>query len=99
MGVWKQYVQHDFVKQLGQGTLSRERFIHFLKCATTVIVPAGLLLLTPVLIGRIISTSNITPVQTGMAVSASKAQPDSVLSAEICGFYSQSPDRQIFYVC
>jgi len=29
--VWKQYVQHDFVKQLGQGTLSRERFIHFLK--------------------------------------------------------------------
>jgi hydroxymethylpyrimidine/phosphomethylpyrimidine kinase len=32
--VWKQYVQHDFVKQLGQGTLSRERFIHFLKCVT-----------------------------------------------------------------
>jgi hydroxymethylpyrimidine/phosphomethylpyrimidine kinase len=29
--VWKQYVQHDFVQQLGQGTLSRERFIHFLK--------------------------------------------------------------------
>ncbi|KAN0107573.1 Ribokinase-like protein [Russula decolorans] len=31
VGVWKQYVQHDFVRQLGQGTLSRERFIHFLK--------------------------------------------------------------------
>ncbi|KAH9972904.1 Ribokinase-like protein [Russula compacta] len=30
-GEWKQYVQHDFVKQLGQGTLSRERFIHFIK--------------------------------------------------------------------
>ena len=29
--VWKQYVQHEFVKQLGIGTLSRERFIHFLK--------------------------------------------------------------------
>ncbi|KAI0255236.1 Phosphomethylpyrimidine kinase-domain-containing protein [Lactifluus subvellereus] len=29
--VWKQYVQHDFVRQLGQGTLSRERFIHFIK--------------------------------------------------------------------
>ena len=43
VSVWKQYVQHDFVKQLGQGTLSRERFIHFLKCATTVTVPAGLL--------------------------------------------------------
>jgi hypothetical protein len=43
MGVWKEYVQHDFVKQLGQGTLSRERFIHFLKCATTVTVPACLL--------------------------------------------------------
>ena len=41
--VWKQYVQHDFVKQLGQGTLSRERFIHFLKCAAT--VSAGLLYL------------------------------------------------------
>ena len=43
VGVWKQYVQHDFVKQLGQGTLSRERFIHFLKCATTFTVPTGLL--------------------------------------------------------
>ncbi|KAI0296853.1 hypothetical protein BC826DRAFT_1003347 [Russula brevipes] len=29
--VWKQYVQHDFVRELGKGTLSRERFIHFLK--------------------------------------------------------------------
>jgi len=29
--MWKQYVQHDFVKQLGQGTLSRDRFIHFIK--------------------------------------------------------------------
>jgi thiaminase len=34
--LWKEYVQHDFVKQLGQGTLSRERFVHFLKYATTV---------------------------------------------------------------
>src|SRR5882762_1723976 len=69
LGVWKQYVQHDFVKQLGQGTLSRERFIHFLKCATTVTVPAGLLYSThplPPLIGRITSISNITPEQTGM---------------------------------
>ena len=37
--IWKQYVQHDFVKQLGQGILSRERFIHFIKCA---IVPGPL---------------------------------------------------------
>jgi len=29
--VWKQYVRHDFVRQLGEGTLSRERFIHFIK--------------------------------------------------------------------
>lgn len=29
--VWKQYVRHDFVRQLGEGTLSRERFLHFLK--------------------------------------------------------------------
>ncbi|KAI0062018.1 hypothetical protein BV25DRAFT_1804558 [Artomyces pyxidatus] len=29
--VWKQYVQHDFVRQLGQGTLSRESFVHFIK--------------------------------------------------------------------
>jgi hypothetical protein len=47
VGVWKQYVQHDFVRQLGQGTLSRERFIHFLKCATIVTVPAGLLYSPP----------------------------------------------------
>jgi hydroxymethylpyrimidine/phosphomethylpyrimidine kinase len=33
LDVWKQFVEHDFVKQLGQGTLSRERFVHFLKCA------------------------------------------------------------------
>ncbi|KAI9453741.1 hypothetical protein F5148DRAFT_458710 [Russula earlei] len=30
-GLWKQYVEHDFIKQLGKGTLSRERFIHFIK--------------------------------------------------------------------
>jgi hydroxymethylpyrimidine/phosphomethylpyrimidine kinase len=33
LDVWKGFVGHDFVKQLGQGTLSRERFVHFLKCA------------------------------------------------------------------
>ena len=35
--VWEEYVRHDFVEQLGRGTLSRESFIHFLKCATTVV--------------------------------------------------------------
>ena len=29
--VWKQYVRHDFVRQLGEGTLERERFLHFIK--------------------------------------------------------------------
>ncbi|EPQ50588.1 hypothetical protein GLOTRDRAFT_82113 [Gloeophyllum trabeum ATCC 11539] len=29
--IWKEYVEHDFVKQLGQGTLRRECFIHFIK--------------------------------------------------------------------
>ncbi|KAI0261730.1 Phosphomethylpyrimidine kinase-domain-containing protein [Gloeopeniophorella convolvens] len=28
--VWRQYVQHDFVQQLGRGTLARERFVHFI---------------------------------------------------------------------
>ncbi|KAF8872670.1 Phosphomethylpyrimidine kinase-domain-containing protein [Gymnopilus junonius] len=28
---WKEYVEHDFVRQLGQGTLDRARFIHFIK--------------------------------------------------------------------
>ncbi|PPQ78359.1 hypothetical protein CVT25_011642 [Psilocybe cyanescens] len=28
---WKGYVEHDFVRQLGQGTLDRARFIHFIK--------------------------------------------------------------------
>ncbi|THH13095.1 hypothetical protein EW146_g7093 [Bondarzewia mesenterica] len=29
--VWKQYVEHDFVKQLGRGTLPKECFLHFIK--------------------------------------------------------------------
>ncbi|KAI5118316.1 hypothetical protein M0805_006600 [Coniferiporia weirii] len=29
--VWKQYVEHPFVKQLGAGTLRRECFLHFVK--------------------------------------------------------------------
>ncbi|EJD06229.1 uncharacterized protein FOMMEDRAFT_104743 [Fomitiporia mediterranea MF3/22] len=29
--VWKQYVEHPFVKQLGEGTLRRESFLHFVK--------------------------------------------------------------------
>ncbi|KAL7282905.1 hypothetical protein ACG7TL_002321 [Trametes sanguinea] len=28
---WKEYVEHDFVKQLAQGTLPRECFMHFIK--------------------------------------------------------------------
>ena len=35
-GIWKQYVEHDFVKQLAQGTLPREKFIHFIKYAPSV---------------------------------------------------------------
>lgn len=30
---WKDYVEHDFVKQLGQGTLDRSKFVHFIKRA------------------------------------------------------------------
>ncbi|KZT18824.1 hypothetical protein NEOLEDRAFT_1079281 [Neolentinus lepideus HHB14362 ss-1] len=30
-GIWKAYVEHDFVRQLGEGTLPRECFIHFIK--------------------------------------------------------------------
>ncbi|KIK96679.1 hypothetical protein PAXRUDRAFT_825700 [Paxillus rubicundulus Ve08.2h10] len=29
--LWKEYVQHDFVVQLGKGTLKRSSFIHFIK--------------------------------------------------------------------
>jgi hydroxymethylpyrimidine/phosphomethylpyrimidine kinase len=29
--LWKEYVQHDFVIQLGKGTLNRTSFIHFIK--------------------------------------------------------------------
>ncbi|TCK03698.1 thiaminase II [Marinobacterium mangrovicola] len=28
---WRQYIEHDFVRQLGQGTLPRECFQHYLK--------------------------------------------------------------------
>ncbi|KAG7453087.1 uncharacterized protein BT62DRAFT_880196 [Guyanagaster necrorhizus] len=30
-GIWKDYVEHDFVKQLAQGILARESFVHFVK--------------------------------------------------------------------
>ena len=29
--MWKEYVEHDFVKQLAMGTLPRECFLHFIK--------------------------------------------------------------------
>lgn len=28
---WKEYVEHDFVKLLGQGTLPQGAFVHFIK--------------------------------------------------------------------
>ncbi len=28
---WKEYVEHEFVKQLAQGTLPKECFLHFIK--------------------------------------------------------------------
>ncbi|KAJ7584861.1 Phosphomethylpyrimidine kinase-domain-containing protein [Mycena floridula] len=31
IGTWKSYVEHEFVRLLGQGTLSRDSFIHFIK--------------------------------------------------------------------
>ncbi|KAH7890084.1 Phosphomethylpyrimidine kinase-domain-containing protein [Phlebopus sp. FC_14] len=31
--LWRQYVQHDFVTQLGKGTLERASFLHFIKFA------------------------------------------------------------------
>lgn len=32
-GIWKEYVEHEFVKQLARGTLPRECFLHFVKYA------------------------------------------------------------------
>ncbi|KJA19069.1 hypothetical protein HYPSUDRAFT_56780 [Hypholoma sublateritium FD-334 SS-4] len=32
---WKEYVEHDFVRQLGKGTLDRAHFIHFVKSVLT----------------------------------------------------------------
>ncbi|KDQ59785.1 hypothetical protein JAAARDRAFT_33355 [Jaapia argillacea MUCL 33604] len=29
--IWKEYVEHDFVKQLGMGTLPKTHFVHFIK--------------------------------------------------------------------
>jgi TENA/THI-4/PQQC family len=36
---WKAYVEHEFVKQLGMGTLSQKSFTHFI---TFVIIPFSL---------------------------------------------------------
>ncbi|KAF8191639.1 Phosphomethylpyrimidine kinase-domain-containing protein [Mycena galopus ATCC 62051] len=30
-GIWKEYVEHAFVRRLGEGTLSKDSFIHFIK--------------------------------------------------------------------
>lgn len=30
-GIWKEYVEHEFVKKLARGTLPRECFLHFVK--------------------------------------------------------------------
>lgn len=35
--IWKEYVEHEFVQQLGKGVLAREKFIHFIKY----VVPAS----------------------------------------------------------
>ena len=40
-GIWKQYVEHDFVKLLGRGTLPREAFVHFIKYVLANISPMG----------------------------------------------------------
>src|ERR1700761_153513 len=29
---WKEYVAHEFVRRLGQGTLAPASFVHFIKC-------------------------------------------------------------------
>ena len=29
--IWKDYVEHDFVKLLGKGTLPKPAFVHFIK--------------------------------------------------------------------
>jgi hydroxymethylpyrimidine/phosphomethylpyrimidine kinase len=70
MNVWKQYVEHDFFKQLGKGTLSRESFVHFLKCVAVAVPydPQPAHIHTGDHIhheGRIISTSSITLEQMG----------------------------------
>jgi hydroxymethylpyrimidine/phosphomethylpyrimidine kinase len=31
--IWKEYVEHEFVQRLGEGTLPKTFFIHFIKCA------------------------------------------------------------------
>lgn len=35
---WKEYVEHEFVRQLGKGTLDRAHFIHFVKFVLTSVI-------------------------------------------------------------
>jgi hydroxymethylpyrimidine/phosphomethylpyrimidine kinase len=44
--VWKAYVTHEFVQQLGRGTLRRECFVHFLKFALALLLSLPAVLLT-----------------------------------------------------
>lgn len=54
--LWKSYVQHDFVVQLGKGTLDRSNFIHFIKYARFLRVYADIYPRS----GRTICISSIT---------------------------------------
>jgi hypothetical protein len=49
-GEWKKYVEHEFVKQLGAGTLSQKAFTHFIMF---VISPLQLSSISPVVQARL----------------------------------------------
>lgn len=59
-GEWKEYVEHDFVKLLGQGTLPRGPFVHFIKLVDCLCILWRVTQKLRALPGKITSTSSTT---------------------------------------
>jgi thiaminase len=54
--LWRQYVEHKFVKDLGRGILDKSHFVHFIKCVS---MCADYVACSHHLLDRIIIISNI----------------------------------------
>lgn len=57
--IWKNYIEHNFVRQLGEGILDRACFVHFVKSVITMLILKPKPKKTDGIADKIIITSNI----------------------------------------